>query len=440
MGMNPTRSPGLNDLLAARPAFKMHGQDGLCFEYVPLNAIADKYGTPTWVYGASSIRARYGALKAAFESLGMDIKIHYAVKANDHLAILNVLRGLGAGADVVSLGELLRARKAGIKPSHIVFSGVGKTPVEIGAAIAAGMGQLNVESLEELNMVGGIAAGLGRTVEVALRMNPDVDAGTHEKITTGVAGNKFGIPASEIPFVYAHAAKLSHVEPVGIAMHIGSQILSPGPYARAFRRATAMVTELRRLGQTVTVLDLGGGLGIGYADEPGLSLPAYAGLIHKETSGLDVRVMIEPGRYLAGPAGLLLASVILEKYSLEKRFTVLDAAMNDLMRPALYGAYHGILPVSAVDFLAQVSPTDVVGPVCETADRFAAARNLPELKPGARVAILDAGAYGAVMSSHYNARPRAASVLVDGGQFHLITPRQKAEDLWADESMPRLSE
>jgi diaminopimelate decarboxylase len=440
MGLNPLRSPSLNELLAARPALKMHSQDGLCFEYVPLNAIADKHGTPTWVYGASTIRARYSALKTAFQTLGMDIKIHYAVKANDHLAILNIFRGLGAGADVVSLGELLRARHAGIKPQNMVFSGVGKTPVEIAAAIAAGIGQLNIESLEELNMVGGIAAQLGRTVEVALRMNPDVDAGTHEKITTGVAGNKFGIPAQEIPFVYGHAAKLPHIEPVGIALHIGSQILSPGPYARAFRKAVDMVKRLRELGQTVSMLDLGGGLGIGYADEPALSLPAYAGLIHRETEGLDVRVMIEPGRYLVGPAGLLLTSVILEKYSGEKRFTVLDAAMNDLLRPALYGAYHGIVPVSPVDFQRPTSATDVVGPVCETADRFSAGRNLPELAPGARAAILDTGAYGAVMSSAYNARPRAASVLVDAGLFHLITPRQKAEDLWADETMPILAE
>jgi diaminopimelate decarboxylase len=363
--------------------------------------------------------------------------VHYAVKANDHLAILGLFHGLGAGADVVSLGEFMRTQRAGIPARNVVFSGVGKSPAEIGAAVAAGIGQINVESAEELDMISRIATQMRRTAQVALRMNPDVDAGTHEKITTGLAENKFGLPAQEIPYLYAHAAKLPGIQPVGIAMHIGSQILSAAPYAQAYAKAAAMVRKLRDIGQSISVLDLGGGLGIGYGDEPGISLPAFAGVVHREVGGLDVQLLLEPGRYLIGPAGVLLASVVLEKHSGEKRFIVLDTAMNDLARPAMYDAWHGILPVGAMDFAAAASPADVVGPVCESADSFATGRAMPEMAPGARVAILDAGAYGAVMSSTYNARPRAAAVMVEGGHFHLITPRQKVEDLWADERLPR---
>jgi diaminopimelate decarboxylase len=432
--------PDLSDLLAARPALQMHAQDGLCFEYVPLNAIADTYGTPVWVYGASTIRARYAALSAAFANVGLDVHIHYAVKANDHLAILDLFHRMGAGADVVSLGEFLRANRAGIAPRNIVFSGVGKSPSEISAAIASGIGQINVESAEELRMIAGIAAQMHRPAKIALRMNPDVDAGTHEKITTGLADNKFGIPAQDIPFLYAHANHLPYVEPVGIAVHIGSQILSPVPYVRAYRKAAAMVRKLREVGQNVSVLDLGGGLGIGYGDEPGLSLPSFASLVNKEVGDLGVQLLLEPGRYLIGPAGLLLASVILQKYSGDKRFLVLDAAMNDLIRPAMYDSWHGILPVSPFHYRAATSPADIVGPICETADSFATARLMPEMGADSRVAILDTGAYGAVMSSTYNARPRAASVLLAGGTHHLITPRQKTEDLWSAEQIPNTND
>ena len=428
--------PELNDLLAARPAFEMHARDGLCFEYVPLNAIAEAYGTPVWVYGAASIRARYGALTAALAGVGLNVHVHYAVKANDHIAILDMFRRLGAGADVVSQGEFLRARHAGIAAKDVVFSGVGKGPSEIAMAIAAGIGQINVESAEELMMVSGIASQMNRTARVALRMNPDVDAGTHEKITTGLADNKFGIPAQDIPFLYTHANHLPNVQPVGIAMHIGSQILSPVPYTRAYRKAAAMVRKLREIGQSVSVLDLGGGLGIGYGDEPGISLPAFASLVRQEVGDLGVELLLELGRYLIGPAGVLLASVVLQKYSGEKRFLVLDVGMNDLIRPAMYDSWHGILPLSAAHYQAARSAADIVGPICETGDSFAAGRLMPEMGAGSRVAILDAGAYGAVMSSHYNARPRAAAVLVAGGGFSLITPRQSVEELWAHEVIP----
>jgi diaminopimelate decarboxylase len=429
-------APGLAELLAARPQLKMHAQDGLCFEGVPLNAIADEFGTPVWVYGAGTIRARYAGLDAALKTAGLDVKIHYAVKANDHLAILAVLRQAGAGADVVSLGEFLRARKAGIAAGHIVFSGVGKTPAEIAAALGGGIGQINVESAEELEMLSGIAAAANLRARIVLRMNPDVDAGTHAKITTGLADNKFGIAAQDIQALYAHAATLPGIQPVGLALHIGSQILSPAPYAAAYAKAAAMVRGLRDGGNNVSVLDLGGGLGIGYQDEPGISLPAFANMLRREVGGLGVELLLEPGRYLVGPAGLLLSSVILQKRSETKKFAVLDAAMNDLLRPALYESYHAILPVSAVDFVAPVQAMDVVGPVCETGDTFATDRMLPDFGARARVALLDAGAYGAVMSSPYNARPRAAAVMLDGGRANLISSRQSLEDLWAHEIIP----
>jgi diaminopimelate decarboxylase len=430
-------APSLADLLAARPALKMHAQDGLCFEGVPLNAVADEFGTPVWVYGAGTIRARYAALRDSFAAAGLSPHIHYAVKANDHLAILSLLREMGAGADVVSLGEFFRAQKAGIAAANTVFSGVGKTGEEMRAALGAGIGQINVESAAELDMLSGVAAAMGTKAKIVLRVNPDVDAGTHAKITTGKADNKFGIPADEILPLYARAAGLPGIEPVGLALHIGSQILSPAPYAKAYAKAASLVVALRAAGGKVSVLDLGGGLGIGYGDEPGISLTAFANMARREVGGLGVDLLLEPGRYLVGPAGLLLAAVILEKHGGEKkRFVVLDAAMNDLLRPALYDAYHGILPVSAVDFVAPCTPADVVGPVCETGDIFAPARALPVFAPGARVALLDAGAYGAVMSSSYNARPRAAAVLLDGGQSKMISPRQKIEDLWAHEKIP----
>jgi diaminopimelate decarboxylase len=427
--------PDLAALLAARPAFSMNAREGLSFESVPLNAIADQFGTPVWVYGAGSIRARFAALKAAFAAESLPLHIHYAVKANDHLAILSQFHHLGAGADVVSIGEFLRARRTGVAAADIVYSGVGKSAEELETALTQGIGQINVESAEELEMLSGIATRLGVTAPVVLRMNPDVDAGTHAKITTGLAENKFGIAAADIPALYARTASLPGIKALGIALHIGSQILSTEPYAKAYAKAADMVRALRGQGLSVEVLDLGGGLGIGYHDEPGMNLAAFAATVRREVGGLGVKLMVEPGRYLVGPSGLLLASVILQKRT-QKRFVVLDAAMNELMRPALYEAWHGILPVDPALFHAAQTQADVVGPICESADCFAQARALPDLPPGTRVALLDTGAYGAVMSSAYNARPRAASVLVDGGKATLITPRQTPQDLWADEIVP----
>ena len=428
--------PDLQDLLAARPQLQMHAQDGLCLEGVALNAIADAHGTPVWVYGAATMRARFAALRDAFAAEGVPMHIHYAVKANDHLAILNLFREQGAWADVVSIGEFLRASKAGIAARNIVYSGVGKSAAELEAALTACIGQINVESAEEVEMISGIATRLGVVANIALRMNPDVDAGTHAKITTGLAENKFGIAAEDIPALYARAAKLPGIKAAGIAMHIGSQILSTEPYRLAYEKGAEMIRALREAGQSVEVLDLGGGLGIGYQDEPGLNPSAFAAVVRQVTNGLGVKLMMEPGRYLVGPAGLLVGSVILQKQA-GKRFLVLDAAMNELMRPAMYEAWHGILPVGAAAYQNPTTPADVVGPICESADIFAKDRQLPDLQPGARIALLDAGAYGAVMSSAYNARPRAAAVLVDAGGFQLITKRQEIAALWEDEILPR---
>lgn len=436
MDMNPIGiAPSLQDLLAARPHLTMHALDGLCLEDVPLNLIADQYGTPTYVYGAGTIRARYAALHEAFKAEALPMHIHYAVKANDHLAILGLLRAAGAGADVVSIGEFLRAMKAGIAARDIVYSGVGKAVDELETALAAGIGQINVESAEEADMISAIATRIGVTAPIVLRMNPDVDAGTHAKITTGRADNKFGIAAADIPALYAYTARLPGIKTMGIAMHIGSQILALDPYRHAFGKGAEMIRALRAAGQSVEVMDIGGGLGIGYLDEPDLSPRAFAAMVRQICQGLNVRLMMEPGRYLVGPAGVLLASVILTKQT-GKRFVVLDAAMNDLMRPAMYDAWHGILPLAASALHAPVRPADVVGPICESADIFAKDRKLPALATGARVALLDAGAYGAVMGNHYNARPRPAIVLVEAGQSRLITPRQTHEALWAGEIIP----
>jgi diaminopimelate decarboxylase len=428
--------PTIAELLAARPHLRMHAMDGLLVEDVPLNRIADVAGTPTWVYSANTLRGRYRALSAALRDAGLDAHIHYAVKANDHLAILALLGREGAGADVVSEGELLRARAAGVPADRIVFSGVGKTERELRLALAEDIGQINVESAEELRLLAAIAASTGRTARVALRINPDVDAHTHEKISTGRAGDKFGVPWSDAAALYAEASGLPRIEPVGLAVHIGSQIMDLAPWRAAFARLAELVRALRGQGHVVRIIDCGGGLGVPYRNEPGPRLEALAGAIRATFQQLDVRIAVEPGRWLVATAGVLLCSVILQKQTGGPRFLVLDAAMNDLVRPAMYGAWHGIVPVSAAAGAAPVSACDVVGPVCESGDTFARARALPSLASGQRVAILDAGAYGAVMSSPYNARPRAAEVLVDGSVWTTIRPRQTHAALWADEAIP----
>jgi diaminopimelate decarboxylase len=431
-----TPDPTIAELIAARPQLSMHAMDGLVIDDVPLNAIADDVGTPVWVYSASAMRRRYRVLAGALAEAGLGAHVHYAMKANDRLAVLRLFAAEGAGADIVSEGELRRAREAGIPADRIVFSGVGKSERELRLALTEDIAQINVESAEELVMLSAIAAAMGRTARVVLRVNPDVDAGTHAKITTGRARDKFGVPYADAAALYHRAAELPGIRPVGLATHIGSQILSLAPYRAAFGRLGELVRALRTDGLPVSVIDCGGGLGIPYRGEPAPLPAAFAGAIRGALHNLDVRVVVEPGRWLVGPAGVLLASVILVKHAQESRFIVLDAAMNDLIRPAMYDAWHGIVPVSAIDAVAPTAPADVVGPVCEAGDTFARERMLPPLAPGARVAILDAGAYGSVMSSAYNARTVAAEVMVDGSNWSVIRERDGHADLWRGERVP----
>ncbi len=433
---HPDPSPA--ELIAARPTLSLHAMDGLLLDGMPLHRIADAVGTPCWVYSAATMRDRARTLSGALRDAGLNAQLHYAVKANDRLAVLHLFAQEGVGADVVSEGELRRARAAGIPPHHIVFSGVGKSERELRLALGEDIGQINVESAEELDILSALAASLGRTARVALRVNPDVDAGTHAKITTGRAEDKFGIPYADAAALYARAATLPGIQPVGLATHIGSQVLTLAPYRAAFARIAELVRTLRQAGHSVTTVDCGGGLGIPYRNEPAASPAGLAAVIRDAFHNLNVQVMLEPGRWLVGPAGVLLASVVLVKQAGDGRFVVLDAAMNDLVRPAMYDAWHGIVPLSATDAAGALHPADIVGPVCESGDTFARDRLLPPLARDARVAILDAGAYGAVMSSAYNARPPAAEVIIDQGRWSVIRNRQTHADLWRDERIPDL--
>jgi diaminopimelate decarboxylase len=433
---DPATDPSVAELIAARPWLRYHALDGLLLDGVPLNAIADAAGTPTWVYSAATMRARLRTLAAAMTQAGLDTQIHYAVKANDSRAALSQFAAEGAGADVVSGGELLKARRAGVPASRIVYSGVGKSAADLRLALQEDIGQINVESAEELATLSALATAANRTVRVALRINPDIDAGTNNKISTGRATDKFGIPYADVVALYTHAATLPGIQPVGLAVHIGSQILSLTPYRDTFSRVAGLVQALREAGLRVDSIDCGGGLGIAYRNEPAPSAAGLAAAMKQAFHNLDVRLAIEPGRWLVGPAGVLLASVILTKQAAPEPFVVLDAAMNDLVRPSMYDAWHGIVPVCATDAVAPARPSTVVGPVCETGDTFARGRSLPPLAPDARMAILDAGAYGAVMSSTYNARPMAAEVWVDNGSWSVIRDRQPIEALWEGERLP----
>ncbi len=423
----------VSDIIAARANLASHALDGLLFEDVPLQAIAEEFATPTYVTGAGTLRMRARRLAAAMPG----IQLHYAVKANDHLAVLCVLAAEGLGADVVSGGELHRALRAGIAPAHIVFSGVGKTEAELKLALHHGIGQINVESPEELATLSALAAAHRQHATVALRVNPDVDAQTHTKISTGREGDKFGIPLPQISALYAHAATLPGIALRGLALHIGSQIFAMAPYQTAYAKIARLVRDLRAQGLPVHAVDCGGGLGVPYRHEPAPLPQAWAATIRHAFQGLDLQLSIEPGRWIAAPAGLLLARVIrTRRHGLARPIVILDAAMNDLLRPAMYDAWHEIIPAAAAHIHQPPERADIAGPVCESSDIFARARPLPPLPDGALVAILDAGAYGAVMSSTYNARPRAAQVMISHGAATLIRPRATPESLWSDETVP----
>jgi diaminopimelate decarboxylase len=414
------------------PEFPYRGGAMQC-EGVSLEALADAVGTPFYCYSRAAFTRLYRAYEAAFAT--QDVRICYAVKANSNQAVLANFARLGAGADVVSEGELLRALTAGIPAERIVFSGVAKTVAELETALDRGIGQINVESEDELELLSALGSGRGRRIRIALRVNPDVDAKTHPKITTGKAENKFGIAIAEAPRLYARAADLPGLEPVSVALHIGSQLLDFAPFEAAFARAAELVRALRAQGLAIRHLDLGGGVGVPYRAEPPPDLAAYAAIIRRTTGAIGCSLTLEPGRYLTAEAGILVSRVMVVKQGPTRRSVIQDAAMNDLIRPTLYEAYHPIVPVREAGAAAG-TPADIVGPICESGDYLAVDRDLPALAPGALLAILYAGAYGAVMSSTYNSRRLVPEVLVDGGRWAVVRPRRSFDDLIGLDCVP----
>ncbi|MGI9420649.1 MAG: diaminopimelate decarboxylase [Geminicoccaceae bacterium] len=406
----------------------------LMVEQVALSEIAAAVGTPAYVYSSAGMRAQLQALQQAFA--GQNMTICYAIKANSNIAVIRTLADAGAGAEIVSGGELQKALAAGVPADMIMFAGVAKSKVEMAMALDAGIAQFNVESVPELIALSEVAAAKKAKAPVAIRINPDVAADTHEKISTGRRQDKFGIAYEQASEVYAMAASLAGIEPVGVHLHIGSQIMSLAPFEAAYARGADLVRALRKDGIPIRRLDLGGGMGVRYRGDARLDVAAYADLVRDITAGLDVELLLEPGRYLVAEAGALLAKVRYVKDGDERPFAILDAGMNDLIRPALYDAYHEIVPVEEAGPDAELTPTDVVGPICESSDIFARGRALPPLEAEDLVAFLGAGAYGAVMASDYNARPLAAEVLVDGDQFAVIRPRIEPAARFADERLP----
>ena len=398
-------------------------------EDVALPAIAAAVGTPFHCYATATLQRHYRVFAEALA--GLDALICYAMKANSNQAVIRTFVEMGAGLDVVSEGELRRALAAGAAPDRIVFSGVGKTAREIAFAVDTGILSFNVESEPELELISTIAAGKGATVAIAVRLNPDIDARTHAKITTGRAENKFGIPIERAREVYARAAKLPGIRVSGVAMHIGSQITDLDPYDAAYQRLADIVRTLTADGHVIDHVDAGGGLGIPYRldEAPPPDPAAYCAVVRRHLGDLGARILVEPGRVLVGNAGILVAQVVYVKTGAAKTFVILDAAMNDLIRPTLYDAHHDILPLKAPDLAAEPMVADVVGGICETGDYLALGRRLPPLKGGDLVAIMTTGAYGAVEGSTYNTRLLAAEVMVNGAEWAVVRPRQTYDEL-----------
>ncbi|MCV2866072.1 diaminopimelate decarboxylase [Defluviimonas sp. WL0075] len=405
-------------------------------EDVAIPEIAAAVGTPFYVYSTATLERHYRLFEEALSPLPH--LVCFAVKSNGNVAVLKTLARLGAGMDVVSGGEYLRAKAAGVPGERIVFSGVGKTRAEMRQALEGGIRQFNVESEPELLALSEVASALGAVAPIAIRVNPDVDAKTHEKIATGKKENKFGIPIARAREVYAEAARLPGINIVGIDVHIGSQLTDLEPFELAYTKVAELTRALRADGHTITRLDLGGGLGIPYErSNSAPPLPVEYGALIKRTVGdLGCEVEIEPGRLISGNAGLLVASVIYLKHGEGRDFLILDAAMNDLVRPSMYGAHHDIVPVIEPAPGLEPQPCDIVGPVCETGDTFAKARPLPPLEPDDLVAFRSAGAYGAVMASEYNTRPLVPEVLVHGDQFAVIRARPSFDEIIKRDSIP----
>lgn len=420
----------LDPALAEAGLARRHGV--LEADGVSLAEIAGKVGTPVYVYDAGVIGRRYRALDRALA--GVPHRICFAVKANSNLAVLRVLRDLGAGADLVSGGELARARAAGFASEDIVFSGVGKTAAELRSAAETGVAHINVESLEELDLLARVAGEIGGFVSVGIRVNPDVTAETHPYISTGQGGIKFGVPVDQVPAAVDVVRRSPYLRLTCLAMHIGSQLLDPAPYAEGLSKLAALVEKTRRAGiNTLTAIDIGGGLGIRYGNEPGMDIERFAAALIPFLAPLSLTVHLEPGRYLVGPAGVLVTEVLYRKHSGGKDFVIVDAAMNDLLRPSLYHAFHGIVEVEAKG--RPSATVDVVGPICETGDFLATGRVLPGVEPGERLAVLGTGAYGFVMSSNYNTRARAAEVLVADGRWAVVRPREAVDELFKTEAV-----
>jgi len=407
----------------------LYNDGALHAEDVPIAEIAAAVGTPFYVYSTATLQRHFKLFDDGLE--GVEHLVCYAMKANSNQAVLKTLAAVGAGMDVVSGGEYQRARMAGVPGERIVFSGVGKTREEMELAINGGIRQFNLESEPEMRLLSEVAVDLGAVVPVTIRVNPDVDAKTHEKISTGKKENKFGIPISRAREIYAQAAKLPGLDVIGIDCHIGSQLTDLAPYAEAFDLVVELTEQLRADGHDIRRLDLGGGLGIPYErsnEAPPLPVD-FCNLVKEKVAHLNVEVELEPGRLIAGNAGLLVSSVIYVKSGEDREFLILDSAMNDLIRPAMYESYHEIVPVIEPAVGVEPQPFDIVGPVCESGDTFAKQRMMPPVKDGELVAFRSAGAYGAVMASEYNSRPMIPEVLVNGDQFAVIRARPTFDEM-----------
>jgi diaminopimelate decarboxylase len=408
--------------------------DHLHAEEIPISDLARRFGTPFYVYSARTLRRHFRVFDDAFA--GTDHLVCYAMKALSNLSILKLFAAMGSGFDIVSVGELMRCLKVGADPRKIVFSGVGKTDEEIAAALEAGILMINVESRGELHRISKVAGRLGRRAPVSLRVNPDLDPGTHPHISTGHRDSKFGVPLSQVGEYYAQARALDHLDLVGLSTHIGSQITDTSPFIEAAGKVKAIVEDLRAQGIALKYLDLGGGLGIPYQEEP--PPPSeYASALLKPIRELNLKIIAEPGRVLVGNAGVLIARVLYIKETDVKRFIIVDGAMNDLIRPVLYEAYHDIRAVERREG-ARIVTADVVGPICESGDFFARDREMPEPREGDLLAVMSAGAYGFVMASNYNSRPRAPELLVDGAEVHVIRERESFADLIRGEHIVEL--
>ncbi|MBW7850591.1 MAG: diaminopimelate decarboxylase [Rhodospirillales bacterium] len=407
-------------------------------EGVPLDAIAEAVGTPFYCYSTATLRRHFEVVRDAFA--GLDALVCFALKANSNLAVVRTLGELGAGADVVSEGELRRALAAGIPAERIVFSGVGKTRRELEFAVDTGILQINVESEPELEALNEVARARGKRVRIAVRVNPDVDANTHEKITTGRKENKFGIEWTRAHAVIRRASAMPGIEVTGVAVHIGSQLTDIAPFRDAFLRVRDLVVMLRTDGVALTRIDLGGGLGIPYADETPPSPAQYAAVVRETLGDLGLKMVLEPGRLLVGNAGILVTRVIYVKEGATRTFVIVDAAMNDLMRPALYDAHHAVVTVRQPDPGVEPIHADIVGPVCETGDTFARRRPLPPVESGDLLVLRTAGAYGATMASTYNSRLLVPEVMVNNDTFSVVRARPTYEEMLAMERLPEWME